>query len=311
MFTAQPDLWVFDEDEHISVLLKIGIARKHPAYVDILLTVIRKAAVGSGYKDIRARNVLYLNVTTGREMICESGLARFNRTFASIAKDIAKAWANVTPPEPVDGRAREVMSLKIEFMRKVNATAKTLGAGVSLVEFVEQTFLPELARRGLSPSTVNNYKNMWAKHLKVRAAGFRVRDFRTCDGESLMQAMGRQYGNDLAHGTYCRIKSLVSAIFTAAKRSSVYDGVNPMTGVSIPKGRRHGRKTHAYSLIDISQHIALFNVAALPSSKRTVACSGPKSRPPLFALLSAWALLQDCARARFGDSGARMTKVMY
>jgi len=106
VFTAQPDLWVFDEDGRIPVLLKIGIAKKQPAYVDILLTVIRKAAVGSGYRDIRARNVVYLNVTTGREMICESGLTRFNRTFAFIARNISKAWPSVTPPEPPERRAR-------------------------------------------------------------------------------------------------------------------------------------------------------------------------------------------------------------
>ena len=98
VFTAQPDLWVLDEDAGIQVLLKIGITKKQSSYVDILLTVIRKAAVASGYTDVRARNVVYLNVTTGKEMICEGGLARFNRTFEFIARTIAKAWNNVTPP---------------------------------------------------------------------------------------------------------------------------------------------------------------------------------------------------------------------
>jgi hypothetical protein len=99
VFTAQPDLWVLDEDAGIQVLLKIGITKKQPSYVDILLTVIRKAAVASGYTDVRARNVVYLNVTTGKEMICEGGLTRFNRTFTFIARTIAAAWENVTPPD--------------------------------------------------------------------------------------------------------------------------------------------------------------------------------------------------------------------
>ena len=101
--TAQPDLWVIDEDEGMQVLLKIGITKKQPSYVDILLTVIRKAAIASGYTEVRARNVLYLNVTTGKEMICESGLTRFNRTFAFIARNIVKAWPSVTPPETTRG----------------------------------------------------------------------------------------------------------------------------------------------------------------------------------------------------------------
>jgi hypothetical protein len=103
VFTPQPDLWVMDEDAGIQVLLKIGITKKQPSYVDILLTVIRKAAVASGYTDVRAKNVVYLNVTTGKEMICEGGLTRFNRTFVFIARAIAAAWNSVTPPEPTRG----------------------------------------------------------------------------------------------------------------------------------------------------------------------------------------------------------------
>jgi hypothetical protein len=72
----------------------------------MLLTVMRKAAVSSGYPKIRARNVLYLNVTTGKEMICESGLIKFNRTFAFIARNIARAWPNVTPPETTQGETK-------------------------------------------------------------------------------------------------------------------------------------------------------------------------------------------------------------
>ncbi|MGB9233142.1 MAG: hypothetical protein WCC04_01930 [Terriglobales bacterium] len=92
--TAQPDLWV--EENGTQVLLKIGIARKKSSYVDILLTVIRKAAINSGYR-VRARNVVYLNVTTGKEMVCTSSLKHFNRTFRAMAREIAEAWPSVTP----------------------------------------------------------------------------------------------------------------------------------------------------------------------------------------------------------------------
>jgi|SRR5579859_710416 len=106
IFTAQPDLWVLDEEEGIQVLLKIGITRQQPSYVDLLLTVIRKAAIASGYRGVRARNVVYLNVTTGKEMICEGGLKRFNRTFEFIARTIATAWNSVTPPETKQTRTK-------------------------------------------------------------------------------------------------------------------------------------------------------------------------------------------------------------
>ena len=92
--TAQPDIWV--QENGTEVLLKIGIARKKPSYVDVLLTVIRKAAVSSGYRRVRAKNVVYLNISTGKEMVCTSSLTRFNRTFDAIAREIAKTWPNVT-----------------------------------------------------------------------------------------------------------------------------------------------------------------------------------------------------------------------
>jgi integrase len=36
------------------------------------------------------------------------------------------------------------------------------------------------------------------------------------------------------------------------------DGVNPMQGVSIPKGKKHGRKRLTYSLAEIEEHLDLF-----------------------------------------------------
>jgi len=89
---AHPDLWV--EENGTQVLLKIGMPKRKPSYVDIILTVIRKAAVSNHHR-VRARNVVYLDVSTGRELICIAGLARFNRTFQAKAKEIAKVWPNI------------------------------------------------------------------------------------------------------------------------------------------------------------------------------------------------------------------------
>jgi hypothetical protein len=104
--TAQPDLWA--EEQGTQVLLKIGMARHKISYVDMLLFLLRKAAVSGGYK-IRARNIVYLNVSTGREMICSGGLARFNSTFAAGAREIAGVWQRMktdTPPSGDQSEAR-------------------------------------------------------------------------------------------------------------------------------------------------------------------------------------------------------------
>ena len=93
--TAQPDLWV--EENGTQVLLKIGMAKHSVSYIEMLLAVLRKGAVGSRHK-IRAKNIVYLNVSAAKEMICSGGLTRFNRTFAAAAKEIARAWPNTTNP---------------------------------------------------------------------------------------------------------------------------------------------------------------------------------------------------------------------
>ncbi len=104
VITAQPDLWA--EERGTQVLLRIGIAKHNTSYVDMLLALLRKAAVSSGYK-IRAKNIVYLNVANGKEMICSGPLTRFNRTFGAATKEIASAWPTITPPSTPTGGPSE------------------------------------------------------------------------------------------------------------------------------------------------------------------------------------------------------------
>lgn len=154
----------------------------------------------------------------------------------------------------------EVIPLKNEFMDRLNRIGFTPEAGVSIVDFVEKSYFPTIERK-LARSTVKGYKDAWRCHIKQRVKG-RVRDFRTVDGENLMEQIEADHKtdtNDLAHGTYKHIKVTLSAMFTFAKRKGLYDGVNPMTGVTIPKGKRHGRKRLAYALEEVEKHLELFS----------------------------------------------------
>lgn len=90
--TAQPDLWV--SEDKTEVLIKIGIAKKKHTETEMLLYLIRKAAVRHGYR-VRARNVVYLDVSTGKERVCADRINRFNRTFASAATRIAEVWPTI------------------------------------------------------------------------------------------------------------------------------------------------------------------------------------------------------------------------
>jgi len=107
VITAQTDLWA--EEHGTQILLKIGMAKHSVSYIDMLLSLLRKAAVGSGYR-IRAKSIVYLNISNAREMICSGGLTRFNRTFAAAAKEIVNVWPSITlpslhSPEPGEVRA--------------------------------------------------------------------------------------------------------------------------------------------------------------------------------------------------------------
>lgn len=154
----------------------------------------------------------------------------------------------------------EVMPLFKEFMDRVNRTAKSPNAGITIVDFFENVYIPAMTGR-LENSTAKGYKDAWRCHIRDRVTG-RVRDFRTVDGENLMseiEAANKTETDDLAHGTYKHIKVTLSAMFTFAKRKGIYDGVNPMTGVTIPKGKKHGRKRLAYSLEEVEKHLELFS----------------------------------------------------
>ena len=155
----------------------------------------------------------------------------------------------------------EVIPLKNEFMERLNKTGFSPESGASIVDFVEKVYFPGIDGK-LADSTVKGYRDAWRCHIRDRVGNKRVRDFRTVDGEEIMLDVEREHGEELAHGTYKWIKVSLSAMFTYAKRKGVYDGVNPMTGVSIPKGKKHGRKRQAYSLEEIDQHLELFSTNA-------------------------------------------------
>jgi len=153
----------------------------------------------------------------------------------------------------------EVVSLAAEQMARVNRTVKSSDPGVNIVDYFEKVYIPAVKGK-LADSTVKGYKDSWCCHIKNRIGG-RVRDFRTVDGENLMaeiEAANKIENRDLAHGTYRHIKVTLSAMFTFAKRKGVYEGANPMTGVTIPRGKKHGRKRHVYSLQEVEAHLRAF-----------------------------------------------------
>jgi len=59
-------------------------------------------------------------------------------------------------------------------------------------------------------------------------------------------------GRELSHQSFLNINSLLSAIFTHARRSGTLQGPNPTDGVEIPEGKRT-RKTAKYTLEEVEK----------------------------------------------------------
>jgi len=148
---------------------------------------------------------------------------------------------------------RAVMPLVTQLLAAVNSGRFNPESVLSVDRFVTETYLLHVSTQK-QPSTSRGYKSIWKHHLAPRCGQTRIRDFRTADGEQMIADIARQ--NDLSRNTLKRIKSFMSGVFKHAKRIGALDGINPMQDVSIPKARR-SRKTHAYSLEDISQMISI------------------------------------------------------
>ncbi|HWX94055.1 MAG TPA: tyrosine-type recombinase/integrase [Terriglobales bacterium] len=151
-------------------------------------------------------------------------------------------------------RKGDARLLAEEILHKVNTDRTSPSSTMPLVRFVENIYLPH-AKTQRRASTFNGYGHVWEKHLKPRIADVRVRDFRTWDGERLLQEIATE--SSLSRATLKQIKSLLSAIFKHAKRCGAINGVNPMQDVSIPGNAKGPGETFAYSLEEIQRMLTL------------------------------------------------------
>ena len=151
-------------------------------------------------------------------------------------------------------RKAEARLLAEEIMDKVNIDRASPCGTMPLARFVEDIYLPhaESQRRA---STFHGYGHLWEKHLRPRVAEVWVRDFRTWDGERLLQRIASE--SNLSRATLMQIKSLLSAIFKHAKRCGAINGVNPMQDVSIPGNAKGPGETFAYSLEEVQRMLSL------------------------------------------------------
>lgn len=151
----------------------------------------------------------------------------------------------------------EVIPLRDEYMRTVNATSTPEAAG-TVGEFLTSTFIPDCDRR-LSSRTSRNYRTLWRLYLESQLGHLRLRDVRTADVEAAFNSIQEERKDELGHDTYKVIRSAAWAIFAVALRLG-HVVSNPVPGTSV-KGMGHHdhRENAAYSLSEVRQFLTLFS----------------------------------------------------
>lgn len=132
-------------------------------------------------------------------------------------------------------------------MHSVNTDLTSLCSTTPVVSFGDDILLPHVKSQKRA-STYKGYRNIWNKDLRPRLQGVWVRELRTWGVEKLMQRIAAE--SDVSRSMFKHIKSVLSAIFTHAKRCGAINGLNPVRDLSIPMGR-DPEETYVYSLEEI------------------------------------------------------------
>jgi integrase len=160
---------------------------------------------------------------------------------------------------------RAARVLADEFLAPLNDGRATPQSTMTLTQFVESIYLP-FVQAHKRISTFHGYRNMWKAYLKPHGE-IALRDFRTADGEQVLDAIAR--ASDLTSTTLQHVKAFMSGVFRYAKRQGVINSENPIRDVVIPKAKAAG-DTYAYSLEGI---LVMLNVLWEPAATIVAAAS--------------------------------------
>src|SRR5207248_7679859 len=127
-------------------------------------------------------------------------------------RQLAKRIQPVAPQhERLKRPPREVEQTAQSILQPLNNHKSTPEATQTIEQFVENVYFPNLETQK-RPSTAKGYKARWASQLKARCGHYRLRDFRTSDGQKLLAEVARQ-NPKLLRSTLHHLRSLLSGIF--------------------------------------------------------------------------------------------------
>ena len=141
---------------------------------------------------------------------------------------------------------RSVRPLADPYLQTANSNQRA-EAPLTLQQYAETVYFPH-AKKSLKPSSYKGYFNLYNRHIAPRVGGLRLLGCATHDLQRVLWTIDQQ--EKLSHQSFLNINSVLSAIFTHARRSGTLRGPNPTDGVEIPAGRRTA-KTHKYTLDEV------------------------------------------------------------
>lgn len=159
---------------------------------------------------------------------------------------------------------KQVEPLAARILRPVNEGTLSGESATSVLGFIETVYLP-YAKLDLRHSTYKDYSaDIFEKHLRSRLGNIRIRDFRTTNGQKILDDIATKNAGVVNHKTLLRIKSFLSGVFKHARRAGYLDSENPMRDTKCA-GRSKKFEGMTYSSDEVKQMIAV-----LPEPARTV-----------------------------------------
>jgi integrase len=141
---------------------------------------------------------------------------------------------------------KSVRPLGEPYLQTANS-GRQVDGHLTLQQYAETVYFPH-AKKNLASSTYKGYFNLYSKQIQARIGGLRLLTCATHDIQRVLWTIDEE--EKLSHQSFLNINSVLSAIFTHARRSGTLQGPNPTDGVEIPEGKRTG-KTHKYSLTEV------------------------------------------------------------
>lgn len=224
---------------------------------------MRRKRQQNGYI-FKARGIWYIRYFDTRVVDGEVKRVRVAKQIAKVRDTIDGIVITITK-----AKAKELAG---PTLTKINQPDKAPETAVSLIDFVERTYLPRMEEQK-RPSTVKGYRDLWKNHLRARSVGLWIREIRTCDVQRILDDISRP--GTLSSNSLRHIKSHISAVFSYAKQQGYFDGENPARNTAIPPSRA-SEETYAYSLEEIAQILSVlpepaatvFAVAAFTGARR-------------------------------------------